>query len=87
MNDTIERTTTEKLTEPANGWVNRWKITQPFRWLNGDVQPAATYEAPDTWPSKDIAEQKAADWLAKEARTLVRLGADIRYLGAFPVTP
>ena len=82
--DTIERAKVEKLTEPARQWRNWFVTIAPHKDCDGRVcTPGERTHEPRTWPTKEIAEQKAAEHFAGMPAAL-RL---IEYLGAFPVTP
>ena len=80
MLDTIERPQTEKITEPAKKWANRFRIVERIREYGASnmLEPGHEFVPSLRWPSKDIAEQKALE------RMDVREGVT-EYLGAFPV--
>lgn len=75
----------ERESAPSKRWINRWKVLSTIRWFSGGECGAGKYRDPHVWPSKDIAEQKAVEWFARNDRALKILGTPIEYLGAFPL--
>lgn len=84
MTKTIERPKVEKLIEPAKRWRNRWRTVRYVRFeIEGVLQPGKVFDSHWVWPSKEVAEQKAAD---SDHREIVRHGkTSCEYLGAHPV--
>jgi hypothetical protein len=91
MLDTINVPATEKVTEPSRQWANRYRIDKrtKFRTDAGNTfyRDAGTYDAERAWPSKDVAEHRAGEYMAHIARELRKQGVTCEYLGAFPVSP
>lgn len=85
---TIERPKVEKLTAPAKRWRNRYRVLESY--LGQSISTGALvtrrageeFWAPRTWPSKEIAEQKAHELVLM--RSALSRGKT-EYLGAFPV--
>lgn len=81
MSDQLEKLLAqEPMKKPAKAWRNWWvalkKSHADGQWRN----PGEPYPAPYVWPSKEIAEQKAATC---QAATSPNWGP-YTYLGAFP---
>ena len=63
MLDTIERPSTDKITEPAKRWRNKWKaLVHSYERHAPHIKyaPGQIFDGYTVWPSKDVAEQKAA---------------------------
>ena len=77
MLDTIERPSTDKITEPAKRWRNKWRarITGPTNIGKVLVERGEVYWGATLHPSKDVAESWAA----------ATPGCS-EHLGAFPVS-
>lgn len=86
MTDTIERPRTDKITEPSKQWRNWYETHNDGQLGDGRfVRTGDRYPSPLTpYPSKEIAEQKAAEHQAAHKRVWGVLNGE--YLGAFPVT-
>lgn len=75
----------EPIKKPAKAWRNWWECLVDFK----SIQTGLLYDAGKiypsqlVWPSKEIAEQKAADYLAREQR-LHPFSPTGKYLGAYP---
>ena len=83
-NSTTTRPQREKLARPSRKWKNWWKtdVDGVLPW--GQVVKAGdSYPDSPTYPSKEIAEQKAQEWIAKFVRVRGRIGGE--YLGAHQV--
>lgn len=72
----------EAVKEPAKAWKNKWRvfITHLCSTAGYELRPPGVYWSPETYPSREIAEQKARDYLAFDGGLRVK-----EHLGAFPV--
>lgn len=84
MLDTIERPSTDKVTEPAKRWRNWYVATRHFGCAVTlrMIWEGERFPASKTWPSKEVAEQKHVDDAAKPNHAAFDCA---EYLGAFPV--
>ena len=82
MTDIIELLKTEKITAPSKQWRNKWEATAVVQDRNtGKIfMPGESMWGIFIWPSKDIAEEKAIEWIAEH----VHDRRFFRHLGAFP---
>ena len=69
--------------KPASRWRNRWFASHPVRFNNGTTQMPGTYSGYLVHPSKEVAEQRAVDWLDEHVRKY-RCDGGCRHLGAYP---
>jgi hypothetical protein len=85
MSDTIERTVTEKITRPSRQWRNRFlPLANGHRYGTTELTyKNVPYDSHFVWPSKEVAEQKAFDEMARLVR--LKVAGPVKYLGAFPV--
>lgn len=72
----------EKITEPSKRWRNRYRALVHFYTPGNERRPGEVYDGSKTWPSKEIAEEKAEE-CRKRVGTPFNGGAS-EYLGAFP---
>ena len=80
MTDIIERPKVEKRTEPAKRWKNKFRAKRAFRERRGQEFSKGDFcTDPRTWPSKETAEQCAAEMLCDP-----NVQRAMEYLGAFP---
>ena len=69
-------------TAPAKRWRNRWRHTKKVVFDSGFRAGPSEHLGPSVFPSREIAEQRAADWL-RDHPDLVEL-CGVIYLGAQP---
>lgn len=90
MLDTTERPIADKVTETARGFRNKYRIDKRtlFRREGGQkfYREPGEYLSAYVWPSRDVAETRAAEWLRHTERSLRTQGVTCEYLGAFPVS-
>lgn len=89
MLDTKEKPVEGKVTEPAKQWRNWWKALEDgciVEETRERLKTGALVCSAGVYPSKEVAEQKAADGLAYLQKRYGRTN-HCEYLGAFPVTP
>jgi hypothetical protein len=87
MTKVIERPKQETLTRPPGKWWNWWKTRSPWRvkgtekvFMPGMVHPSQH----GPWPTKEIAEQRAIEWL-NGTSSLGKPNNELdEYLGAYP---
>ena len=73
----------ERIEEPAKAWRNWYVAIKGVTFDDGDFWKAGEIRRSDvTWPSREIAEQKAEEDAVDETGAVV-LGV-LEYLGAFP---
>jgi len=82
LQDDDLKTEGEVAREPAKAWKNKWRVFVPHicATANDEPRPPGIYWSPETYPSREIAEQKARDYLAYDGEVRVK-----EHLGAFPV--
>jgi len=89
MTDTIERPSTDKITEPAKQWRNWFVVVTVYFSLtdNRRRHVGEKLHGQEVWPSKDIAEQKAISYVPTGNSAIGK--GYLEYLGAYPegVTP
>ena len=73
----------EKATRPAKAWRNKYRVFERIDYSDETVDFPGISWAVFVWPSKEIAEEQAADWMSDP---IGGHGCAIEYLGAFPVT-
>lgn len=73
----------EPIREPAKRWRNWWREKKSYVCSDGVVyQEGEIHPGGMSWPSKEVAEEKASEWFAKHSK--VRPHEYSEYLGAFP---
>ena len=86
MTSTTTRPQREKLARPASLWCSRWHHDKALRYNDGDFSPVGDFWGYTTFPSKDLCEQGAIEWIRKWAcKVLETQGVTVTWLGAFPV--
>lgn len=67
---------------PPKRWKNKWRVfvRHCVSTANYEVRPPGVYWSPETYPSKEVAEQKARDYLADDGELRIK-----EWLGAHPV--
>lgn len=85
VSDQLEKLLAQKpMKKPAKAWRNWYKVLQRVRYKDtGNTYSAGDiYAGKHPWPSKEVAEQKASDFMAAD---LFKHGHHFEeYLGAFP---
>lgn len=84
MLDLVEDIKTEKMVQPPKRWRNWWKVLVNvyFQREKEIGKPGDIYVGEFVWPSKEVAEQKAADEIASGFQ---EVGIHVEeYLGALP---
>ena len=88
MTDTTTRPQREKLARPSDRWKNWYKALTGYIGVSAHTgthhfrRAGEVFSGPRTWPSKDIAEQKALN-LSRGETTAIGRGV-CKYIGAFP---
>ena len=88
MSDNLELDrVTRKAKEPAKGWRNKWRSLIDWESNTGrEYTGGKVHFSQSVYPSKEIAEQKAGDWLAQWSSGFsIYPEPTCEYLGAFPV--
>jgi hypothetical protein len=82
MSDVAElapRRQARALEEPPKRWRNRWRHTKDVVFRSGFRAGPSEHLGPQVFPSREIAEQRAADWM-REFADIVEL-CGVIYLG------
>ena len=82
MSTRMVTATKRKLARPGPGyWLNTWWNARPFMSDVGVHHPKGKIDGHGRWPTAEIAEQKAIEWLNHPANQWV-IKAGTRWLGA-----
>ena len=82
MSTKIVAATKQKLARPGPGyWLNTWWNAHAFMSDAGVQHPKGKIDGHGRWPTAEIAEQKAMEWLNHPANQWV-IKAGTRWLGA-----
>jgi len=92
LRDEDLRTEREEAREPAKRWRNWWRFNISALSFDGGTvyERGKSYAGPMAFPSREVAEQRALDKLARSSVTRRRTGRKerfaehVEYLGAFP---
>jgi hypothetical protein len=85
VGDVTERAPRAQLhrpTAPAKRWRNRWRHTKKVVFESGFSAGPSEHLGPSVFPSREVAEQRAADWLRDHPDMVTLCG--VIYLGATP---
>lgn len=67
---------------PAKRWRNRWFHSKDVVFASGFRAGPSEHLGPSIFPSREVAEQRADDWLREHADIVEMCG--VHYLGAVP---
>ena len=90
IRDATDDSKDEKIEKPVKGWVNWYKIITPggVRFDDGSFLALGELDHGRVWPTKDVAETIAAEYMSATPLTVPALSeprkAMYEYLGAFP---
>lgn len=79
LTDEDLRTEREPVKEPPKRWLTVWRCKKSSNTRLGVFKSGQIYTPEKIYPSRDIADAKAAQWLAVKSRAHIW-----EYLGAFP---
>ena len=84
MSDTIEKPRVETRVAPAKGWRNWGRAIKPYNSndIGGIRRAGSLFCGRNLWPSKDVAESRAAEMFKRPNHAFCEGVAE--YLGAFP---
>lgn len=70
------------LKAPPKRWRNRWRHTRDVVFESGVRAGPSVHLGPSVFPSREIAEERAAEWLRDHPEVVLLCG--VIYLGAVP---
>ena len=76
------RTCARKAPAPAKRWRNRWRHTKDVVFSDGVRAGPSVHLGPQVFPSREIAEERAIEWLRDYPEAVELCG--VIYLGAVP---
>lgn len=80
--DLAPRHEARALKAPAKRWRNRWRHTKDVVLESGFRAGPSVHLGPNVFPSREIAEQRGADWLREHPDIVEMCG--VVYLGPVP---
>jgi hypothetical protein len=78
-----ERSETRRVARRKGYWRNRWHSERDCHFIEG-IQPAGVWLGMRRWPSAEVAEQKALDWMAMHQEAMKGFGLTFLGVVHFP---